>query len=190
MHDNYVGAVQCSSCAHRVCKGGPTLYTGVIGISANIGHRPDKHAIAVNIDSIRCRPAPEEIHYGNAFVFKAGGSQRDLTRPRVNVRVIADGRFLVAAMILSRLAGREPGLGFLHQFVRPIGVSFWTLQALSYLFDIYREEELDPSLLEFCLYMAFWPTVLAGPICRLSSLLPQFRRPISPNRRGCRRWTR
>ena len=57
----------------------------------------------------------------------------------------------------------------------PIGISFWTFQALSYVYDVYREDEADPSLLEFCLYMAFWPTVLMGPICRLSKLLPQFR---------------
>jgi alginate O-acetyltransferase complex protein AlgI len=46
---------------------------------------------------------------------------------------------------------------------------------LSYLFDIYREEELNPSLLEFGLYMAFWPTVFSGPVCRLPNMLPQFR---------------
>jgi alginate O-acetyltransferase complex protein AlgI len=65
---------------------------------------------------------------------------------------------------------------FLHRIVMPVGISFWTFQGLSYLFDTYREEELDPSLLEFCLYMAFWPTVLAGPVCRLPNMLPQFRR--------------
>src|SRR5438876_1956602 len=65
---------------------------------------------------------------------------------------------------------------FLHRIVMPVGMSFWTFQGLSYLFDLYREEELDPSLLEFCLYMAFWPTVLAGPVCRLPNMLPQFRR--------------
>jgi alginate O-acetyltransferase complex protein AlgI len=43
------------------------------------------------------------------------------------------------------------------------------------LFDLYREEELDPSLLEFCLYMAFWPTVASGPVARLPNMLPQFR---------------
>jgi alginate O-acetyltransferase complex protein AlgI len=64
---------------------------------------------------------------------------------------------------------------FLHTIVMPMGISFWTFQGLSYLFDVYREEEVDPSLLEFCLYMAFWPTVLSGPVCRLPSLLPQFR---------------
>jgi len=57
----------------------------------------------------------------------------------------------------------------------PLGISFWTFQAMSYLFDLYREEELDPSLREFALYMAFAPTVLSGPICRLGEMLPQFR---------------
>jgi len=68
------------------------------------------------------------------------------------------------------------GSGFLGHIVMPVGMSFWTFQGLSHLFDLYREEELDPSLLEFCLYMAFWPTVLAGPVCRLPNMLPQFRR--------------
>jgi alginate O-acetyltransferase complex protein AlgI len=62
-----------------------------------------------------------------------------------------------------------------HQIIMPLGMSFWTFQGLSYLFDMYFEEELDPSLLEFCLYMAFWPTVASGPICRLPNMLPQFR---------------
>ena len=63
----------------------------------------------------------------------------------------------------------------LQQLIVPIGISFWTFQGLSYLFDLYREEELNPSLLEFGLYMAFWPTVLSGPVCRLPKMLPQFR---------------
>jgi len=43
------------------------------------------------------------------------------------------------------------------------------------LFDLYREEEIDPTLLEFCLYLAFWPTVTSGPISRLPDMLPQLR---------------
>ncbi len=76
------------------------------------------------------------------------------------------------------ILGRAPdpsGFSFFQSIVMPVGISFWTFQALSYLFDLYREEELDPTPLEFCLYMAFWPTVLAGPVCRLPEMLPQFR---------------
>jgi alginate O-acetyltransferase complex protein AlgI len=64
-----------------------------------------------------------------------------------------------------------------RHIIMPLGMSFWTFQALSYLLDLYFEEELDPSLLEFCLYMAFWPTVASGPISRLPDMLPQFRQP-------------
>ncbi|HEX2228449.1 MAG TPA: MBOAT family O-acyltransferase [Candidatus Binatia bacterium] len=63
----------------------------------------------------------------------------------------------------------------LRSIVMPVGISFWTFQGIAYLFDLYRGEELDPSLAEFCLYMAFWPTVLSGPICRLPDMLLQFR---------------
>ena len=66
------------------------------------------------------------------------------------------------------------------RMILPVGISFWTLQALSYLLDVYRGEDLEPSLLEFLLYMTFWPTVLSGPICRLSRLLPQFRNFMKP----------
>jgi alginate O-acetyltransferase complex protein AlgI len=71
-------------------------------------------------------------------------------------------------------------LGFLNGLVMPVGISFWTFQALSYLFDLYREEELDPTAVEFCLYLSFWPTVLSGPVCRLPEMLPQFRNPTAP----------
>jgi alginate O-acetyltransferase complex protein AlgI len=85
-----------------------------------------------------------------------------------NLLVLASFKYLPA----TGLAHHSP---ILHNLLVPIGVSFWTFQAMSYLFDLYREEELDPSLLEFCLYMAFWPTVLSGPVCRLPEMLPQFR---------------
>ena len=57
----------------------------------------------------------------------------------------------------------------------PLGISFWTFQAMSYLLDLYRGEELDPSFVEFALYMAFFPVTISGPICRMPEMLPQFR---------------
>jgi alginate O-acetyltransferase complex protein AlgI len=57
----------------------------------------------------------------------------------------------------------------------PLGISFWTFQAMSYLFDLYRGEELDPSLTEFALYMAFFPVTISGPVCRMPDMLPQLR---------------
>jgi alginate O-acetyltransferase complex protein AlgI len=64
----------------------------------------------------------------------------------------------------------------------PLGISFWTFQAMSYLLDLYRGEELDPTPIEFALYMAFFPVVISGPICRLPEMLSQFRSHQSPSR--------
>lgn len=105
--------------------------------------------------------------------------RRHPTSPRLwlgvasNLLLLGSVKYLPAMMAALTAAPR--GAGFLQDIVMPVGVSFWTFQALSYLFDTYRQEETDPSVLEFCLYMAFWPTVLSGPICRLPEMLPQFR---------------
>ncbi len=92
--------------------------------------------------------------------------------------------------LLPALAGTSifhfAGASRLAEIALPLGISFWTFQALSYLFDVYQGQEVDPSLLEFCLYMAFWPTVLSGPICRLPDLLTQFRQPSRASRADLR----
>jgi len=63
----------------------------------------------------------------------------------------------------------------LSRLALPLGISFWTFQAMSYLFDLYRGEELDPTLVEFALYMVFFPVTISGPVCRMPDMLPQFR---------------
>jgi alginate O-acetyltransferase complex protein AlgI len=84
---------------------------------------------------------------------------------------------LFAFKYVPELAGQSsiPSLQSFSGLALPLGISFWTFQALSYLFDIYREEELDPSFAEFALYMAFFPVTISGPVCRLPEMLPQFR---------------
>src|SRR5438132_3140693 len=105
--------------------------------------------------------------------------RRKVTAPRLwigvalNLLPLAFFKYLPVLLELGPAGSWQYDLG--RQIIMPVGMSFWTFQGLSYLFDIYFEEELDPSLLEFCLYMAFWPTVLSGPVCRLPSMLPQFR---------------
>ena len=60
------------------------------------------------------------------------------------------------------------------RFMVPIGISFYTLQAISYLVDVYRETmEADRNLPRVALYMAFFPTIMEGPICRYSQVSAQ-----------------
>ena len=61
--------------------------------------------------------------------------------------------------------------------VLPIGISFYTFQAISYSVDVYRGKyEGRPDFLEFCFYLSFFPLLLAGPITRAGRFLPQIRR--------------
>lgn len=55
------------------------------------------------------------------------------------------------------------------KFALPIGISFYTLQAVSYLVDIYYEKiEADDNLGRLALYLSFFPCIMEGPICRYS----------------------
>ena len=61
-------------------------------------------------------------------------------------------------------------------FLLPLGISFYTLQALGYTIDVFRgKREPEHHLGIFALYVSFFPQLLAGPIERSTSLLPQFR---------------
>lgn len=62
------------------------------------------------------------------------------------------------------------GLQFaIPAFVLPIGISFFTLQAVSYLVDVYRGlVEPERNLLRLALFLSFFPQIVEGPICRYS----------------------
>ncbi len=67
----------------------------------------------------------------------------------------------------------EGALWLLHLTV-PLGISFYTFQTLSYSIDVYRGERApERNLLDFALYVSFFPQLLAGPIVRAGELLPQ-----------------
>ena len=61
--------------------------------------------------------------------------------------------------------------------VLPVGISFYTFQALSYTIDVKRGEvKATRDLVAFMVYIAFFPQLVAGPIERAKNLLPQFLR--------------
>lgn len=62
--------------------------------------------------------------------------------------------------------------------VMPVGISFFTFQAAGYLIDVYREEiPSEKNFLRYALFVSFFPSILAGPIGRAPSLIPQYGRP-------------
>ncbi len=86
--------------------------------------------------------------------------------------------------IESTVRGFGGHVDFLHlNIVLPVGISFYTFQSLSYTIDIYRRR-LEPtrSLINFALFVAFFPQLVAGPIERARALLPQVARLGRPSR--------
>ena len=58
----------------------------------------------------------------------------------------------------------------------PVGISFYTFQAVSYTVDVYRRRfTLRSTLLEYSFYLTFFPLLMAGPITRAEVLIPQLR---------------
>ena len=63
----------------------------------------------------------------------------------------------------------------LLKIILPVGISFYTFQALSYSIDVYRKKiEPTKDIVAFFAYVAFFPQLVAGPIERATNLLPQF----------------
>ena len=81
--------------------------------------------------------------------------------------------FIVSLRELIRAAGVQSNLDTLG-FILPIGISFYTFQTLSYTIDVYRRKiEPTRNVLEFALFVAFFPQLVAGPIVKAREFLPQ-----------------
>lgn len=62
----------------------------------------------------------------------------------------------------------------------PVGISFYTFQALSYTIDVYRDEiSAEKNFFRYALFVSFFPQLVAGPIERSKNLLKQLREPAS-----------
>ena len=86
--------------------------------------------------------------------------------------------FFATSFAQAFLGGRTEGL-LLH-VILPVGISFYTFQALSYSIDVWRGK-IEPTrdVIQFFAYVSFFPQLVAGPIERATNLLPQFGKPRS-----------
>ena len=76
----------------------------------------------------------------------------------------------------AQLFGMESDFLLLH-LILPVGISFYTFQALSYSIDVYRKQ-IAPchDIVAFTAFLSFFPQLVAGPIERATNLLPQFQK--------------
>lgn len=119
--------------------------------------------------------------YLSGILMREGDKRRNLTVMWVNIviNIAILGMFKYYdffATEFARLFGLESDKLLLH-LILPVGISFYTFQALSYSIDIYRQK-MQPTrdAVAFFAYIAFFPQLVAGPIERATNLLPQFLR--------------
>jgi D-alanyl-lipoteichoic acid acyltransferase DltB (MBOAT superfamily) len=78
----------------------------------------------------------------------------------------------IAGFFIQLLGFPEPHWEW--HIILPLGISFYTFQAMSYTVDVYREtQQPERNFFKFSLYIAFFPQLVAGPIERAAHLLPQ-----------------
>lgn len=80
------------------------------------------------------------------------------------------------------IAGRE--LFRIDAIILPVGISFFTFQAVSYVVDV-RKGKIDPvrNFFDFGFFLSFFPQLVAGPIVRATEFIPQIHRPYNLSRR-------
>ena len=64
----------------------------------------------------------------------------------------------------------------LEEVVLPLAISFFTFQQITYLVDSYRGETREYNFLDYCLFVTFFPQLIAGPIVHHKEMMPQFAR--------------
>jgi len=93
------------------------------------------------------------------------------------------GFFKYGGFLLENFVALMSAIGVNYQpaapdIILPVGISFYTFQTLSYTIDMYkRTSEPERSLLDFSLFVTFFPQLVAGPIVRPGQLIPQFKSP-------------
>jgi D-alanyl-lipoteichoic acid acyltransferase DltB (MBOAT superfamily) len=125
--------------------------------------------------------------------FAAGQMLARATRPRrtavlaasIGIDLAILGLFKYYDFFLSNVAAALADLGVaaslpVLRIILPVGISFYTFHAISYVIDVYRGKvEPEPSFLNIALYISFFPQLIAGPIVRASFIMPQIRHPRS-----------
>jgi alginate O-acetyltransferase complex protein AlgI len=102
-----------------------------------------------------------------------------------NVAVLGYFKYYDFFVSSTKNAGAIVGLELpfsVRTVVLPVGISFFTFMAISYIVDTYRGEIVPTTLEKFATYLSFFPHLVAGPIVRPAELLPQFDRPRDPRR--------
>jgi len=121
------------------------------------------------------------INWSLAYGF-AKGHGRYLLGLGVAINLAALGFFKYTNFLLANIYGALGALPPHADIILPLGISFFIFQKISYLLDLRRGDKHIYNLADYCLFVFFFPQLIAGPIVRHNEIIPQF--DLDPRRPG------
>lgn len=135
------------------------------------------------------------VAYIGGKVVGADGSSNFVRKATLTIVIIMNiatlvafkyyGFFATSFVRVLNAVGFTPDIPTLN-LILPVGISFYSFQAISYVIDVYRRKiSATHDILAFFVFICFFPQLVAGPIERASNILPQFisdKRPFSYKR--------
>ncbi|MCP4406192.1 MAG: MBOAT family protein [Gammaproteobacteria bacterium] len=105
-----------------------------------------------------------------------GGAQKSKTLLTVGIvfNLLLLGYFKYANFFVDNLNALTGSDLFLEAILLPLAISFFTFQQIAYLVDAYQGETKEYNFLHYCLFVTFFPQLIAGPIVHHKEMLPQF----------------
>ncbi len=133
------------------------------------------------------------VTIGNQIAARLIAASDDETRRKriVVTAVVLDlfalGVFKYYSFFVQSLGDGLDGIGLglplpLLTIALPIGISFFTFQAISYVVDVYRRQVEPSPAIDVAVYLSFFPHLVAGPIVRAKEFLPQLLEPADRRR--------
>jgi D-alanyl-lipoteichoic acid acyltransferase DltB (MBOAT superfamily) len=113
---------------------------------------------------------------GHALVDPARRGRKLILALGVIGNLVLIGYYKYAGFAMQNLAAVWPGEWTIPRIALPLGISFYTFQQIAYLVDAYRGEVRRHNLLNYSLFVVFFPQLVAGPIVHHRDILDQFSR--------------
>ena len=104
------------------------------------------------------------------------GKRKALLWLGVVLNVLALGYFKYYIFIATNLALMGVPVP-LYKVALPLGISFYTFQQIAYIVDTYKSNICEESLLEYILFITYFPRLISGPIVRREEVMPYLRKP-------------
>ncbi len=114
-----------------------------------------------------------------------GSGRLERTQPNTRILLILGisfnlsllGYFKYANFFVDSINSFTNANFHLATILLPLAISFFTFQQITYLVDAYRDVTHEHKFLNYCLFVTFFPQLIAGPIVHHKEMMPQFDRP-------------